>query len=142
MQAQRPGEQEGPRRLQTAVRRTRVAEEQVRIERVRKHGEIARQEAGILRREKELIATVLRSAEVDDNGSETLAAAVQQQQVDTGRAEDGEVARTGGRRKSGRAAPPKPNFCAPRRSRGQGHARQGGTHGTSITTRPRSSIHR
>ena len=75
--------------LQTAVQQQRVTEEQVRIEQVRKHGEIAVQEAEILRREKELIATVLRSAEVERQRIETLAAADQQRQVleATGRAE-------------------------------------------------------
>jgi len=75
--------------IQTAVQQQKVTEEQVRIEQVRKHGEIAVQEAEIQRREKELIATVLRAAEIERQRIETLAAADQQRQVleATGRAE-------------------------------------------------------
>jgi flotillin len=53
----------------------------VKIEQVRKHGEIAVQEAEIQRREKELIATVLRAAEVERQRIETLAEAERQRQV-------------------------------------------------------------
>ena len=71
------------------MQQQKVTEEQVRIEQVRKHGEIAVQEAEIQRREKELIATVLRAAEIERQRIETLAAADQQRQVleATGRAE-------------------------------------------------------
>jgi flotillin len=51
--------------IQTAVQQQKVTEEQVRIEQVRKQGEIAVQDAEIQRREKELIATVLRAAETE-----------------------------------------------------------------------------
>ena len=67
--------------IQTAVQQQKVMEEQVRIEQVRKQGEIAVQEAEILRREKELIATVLRAAEVERKRIETLAEADRQRQV-------------------------------------------------------------
>src|SRR5829696_3546564 len=75
--------------IQTAVQQQKVTEEQVRIEQVRKQGEIAVQEAEILRREKELIATVLRAAEIERKRIETLAEADRQRQVleATGQAE-------------------------------------------------------
>src|SRR5215216_5002926 len=67
--------------IQTAVQQQKVTEEQVRIEQVRKQGEIAVQEAEIQRREKELIATVLRAAEIERQRIETLAEADRQRQV-------------------------------------------------------------
>jgi flotillin len=67
--------------IQTAVQQQKVTEEQVKIEQVRKHGEIAVQEAEIQRREKELIATVLRAAEIERQRIETLAEAERQRQV-------------------------------------------------------------
>ncbi|MFN8590453.1 MAG: SPFH domain-containing protein [Thermomicrobiales bacterium] len=75
--------------IQTAVQQQKVTEEQVRVEQVRKQGEIAVQEAEIQRREKELIATVLRAAEIERKRIETLAEANRQRQVleATGQAE-------------------------------------------------------
>jgi flotillin len=75
--------------IQTAVQQQKVTEEQVRVEQVRKQGEIAVQEAEILRREKELIATVLRGAEIERKRIETLAEANRTRQVleATGQAE-------------------------------------------------------
>jgi flotillin len=67
--------------IQANVQQQRIVEEQVRVEQVRKHGEIAVQEAEILRREKELIATVLRAAEVEKQRIETLAAAEKQREI-------------------------------------------------------------
>lgn len=67
--------------IQANVQQQTVIAEQVRIDQVRKHGEIAVQEAEIQRREKELIATVLRAAEMERQRIETLAAADQQRQV-------------------------------------------------------------
>jgi flotillin len=67
--------------IQANVQQQRIVEEQVRVERVRKEGEIAVQEAEILRREKELIATVLRAAEVEKQRIETLAAAEKQREI-------------------------------------------------------------
>ncbi len=67
--------------IQSNVQQQRVIEEQVRIEQVRKHGEIAVQEAEIQRREKELIATVLKAAEVERQRIQTLAEAERQRQV-------------------------------------------------------------
>lgn len=67
--------------IQANVQQQRVIEEQVKIEQVKKHGEVAVQEAEILRREKELIATVLRAAEIERKRIETLAEAERQRQV-------------------------------------------------------------
>src|SRR5829696_8654941 len=75
--------------IQANIQQQRVITEQVKIEQVKKQGEVAVQEAEILRREKELIATVLRAAEVERQRIETLAEADKQQQVlhATGQAE-------------------------------------------------------
>lgn len=67
--------------IQTQVQQQRVVAEQVKVEQVRKQGEIAVQEAEIQRREKELIATVLKAAEVEKKRVETLAEAERQRQV-------------------------------------------------------------
>ncbi len=67
--------------IQASIQQQRIVEEQVRVEQVRKQGEIAVQEAEILRREKELIATVLRAAEVEKQRIETLAEAERQREV-------------------------------------------------------------
>jgi flotillin len=75
--------------IQANVEQQRVIAEQVRIEQVKKQGEIAVQEAEILRREKELIATVLKAVEIDKQRIETLAEAERRRQVlqATGQAE-------------------------------------------------------
>jgi flotillin len=75
--------------IQANVQQQRVVEEQVKIEQVRKEREVAVQEAEILRREKELIAQVLKAAEVERKRIETLAEADKQRQVfdATGKAE-------------------------------------------------------
>lgn len=67
--------------IQASIQQQRIVEEQVRVEQVRKQGEVAVQEAEILRREKELIATVLRAAEVEKQRIETLAEAERQREV-------------------------------------------------------------
>jgi flotillin len=67
--------------IQANVQQQRIVEEEVKVEQVRKHGEIAVQEAEILRREKELIATVLRAAEVERQRIETLAEAEKQREI-------------------------------------------------------------
>jgi flotillin len=67
--------------IEVAIQQQKITEEEVRIEQVRKQGEIAVQEAEIQRREKELIATVLRAAEVERKRIETLAEAEKQRQV-------------------------------------------------------------
>ncbi|MGH2551685.1 MAG: flotillin family protein, partial [Thermomicrobiales bacterium] len=75
--------------IQSNIERQKVVAEEVRVEQVRKEGEIAVQEAEILRREKELIATVLKSAEVEKKRIEALAEADRNRQISiaTGRAE-------------------------------------------------------
>ncbi len=67
--------------IEVAIQQQKITEEEVRIEQVRKKGEIAVQEAEILRREKELIATVLRAAEIERQRIETLAEADKQRQL-------------------------------------------------------------
>ncbi len=67
--------------IQANVQQQRIVEEEVRVEQVRKQGEIAVQEAEILRREKELIATVLRAAEVEKQRIETLAQAEKEREI-------------------------------------------------------------
>jgi flotillin len=67
--------------IQANVQQQRVVAEQVRIEQVRKQGEIAVQEAEIARREKELIATVQKAAEAERQRIETLAEANRQRQI-------------------------------------------------------------
>jgi flotillin len=71
-----------------------VVEEQVKIEQVRKEREVAVQEAEIQRREKELIATVLKAAEVERQRIEALAEAERQRQIleATGRSEAAKLA--------------------------------------------------
>lgn len=75
--------------IQANIEQQKVVAEQVKIEQVRKQGEVAVQEAEILRREKELIATVLRAAEIERQRIETLAEAERQRQIlqATGQAE-------------------------------------------------------
>jgi flotillin len=67
--------------IQANIQQQRIVAELVRVEQVRKEGEIAVQEAEISRREKELIATVLKAAEVERQRIETLAEADRQRQV-------------------------------------------------------------
>jgi flotillin len=61
--------------LQTNVMQQQVTAEQVKVQQVEKEGQIKVQEAEILRHEKELIATVLKEAEINRQRIETLAAA-------------------------------------------------------------------
>jgi flotillin len=75
--------------IQANVEQQRVVAEEVRIEQVRKREELAVQEAEILRREKELIAVVLKPAQMERQRIEEIAQAERQRQVleATGRAE-------------------------------------------------------
>jgi len=61
--------------LQTNVMQQQVTAEQVKVQQVEKEGQIKVQEAEILRHEKELIATVLKAAEIERQRIETLASA-------------------------------------------------------------------
>lgn len=67
--------------IQANVQQQRIVAEQVRVEQVRKEGEIAVQEAEIKRRERELEASVLKAAEAERQRIETLAEAERQRQV-------------------------------------------------------------
>lgn len=75
--------------IQANIEKQKVVAEEVRVEQVRKEGEISVQEAEILRREKELIATVLKAAEVEKQRIEALAEADRNKQISiaTGRSE-------------------------------------------------------
>jgi flotillin len=64
--------------IQTNVMQQQVVSEQVKIQRVQKEAEIAVQDAEIQRRERELVATVLKPAEVERQRIETLAEAEKQ----------------------------------------------------------------
>lgn len=63
--------------IEKNVQQQRVVVEQVRVERAQREEQIAVQEAEIQRREKELVATVLKPAEVEKQRVETLALAEQ-----------------------------------------------------------------
>jgi flotillin len=64
--------------IQTAVMQQQVVVETVKVQQIEKQEQIKVQEAEIVRHEKELIATVLKSAEVERARIETLAAAESQ----------------------------------------------------------------
>ena len=64
--------------IQTNVMQQQVVAEQVKVQQVEKEQQIKVQEAEISRREKELIATVLKQAEIERQRIETLAAAERQ----------------------------------------------------------------
>lgn len=61
--------------IQTNIMQQQVTAEQVKVQQVEKEGQIKVQEAEISRHEKELIATILKEAEVNRSRIETLAAA-------------------------------------------------------------------
>jgi flotillin len=67
--------------IQTNVMQQQVISEQVKIQRVQKEAEIAVQDAEIQRRERELIATVLKPAEMEKQRIETLAEAEKQRLI-------------------------------------------------------------
>jgi flotillin len=67
--------------LQTNVMLQQVVAEEVKVQQVKKEQEIKMQEAEIQRRERELIATVLKQAEVERRRIETLAAAEKQRLI-------------------------------------------------------------
>ncbi len=67
--------------IQTNVMQQQVVAEQVRIQQVEKEREIDVQEAEIMRRERELIATVLKQAEIERKRIETLAEAERQRLI-------------------------------------------------------------
>jgi flotillin len=61
--------------IQTNIMQQQVTLEQVKVQQVEKEGQIKVQEAEISRHEKELIATILKEAEVNRSRIETLASA-------------------------------------------------------------------
>jgi flotillin len=61
--------------IQTNIMQQQVTTEQVKIQQIEKEQQIKVQEAEILRHEKELIATVLKGAEIERQRIETLASA-------------------------------------------------------------------
>jgi flotillin len=67
--------------IQTNVMQQQVIAEQVKIEQVQKTAQIAVQDAEIQRRERELIATVLKQAEIERRRIETLAEAQKQKLI-------------------------------------------------------------
>ena len=67
--------------IQTNIMQQQVIAEQVRVQQVEKEGQVKVQEAEINRREKELIATVLKQAEIERQRIETLAAAEKQRLI-------------------------------------------------------------
>ena len=67
--------------IQTAVMQQQVTTESVKVQQVEKEGQVKVQDAEINRREKELIATVLKGAEIERQRIETLAAAEKQRLI-------------------------------------------------------------
>src|SRR5712675_600438 len=67
--------------IQTNVMQQQVVSEQVKIQRVEKESQIAVQDAEINRRQNELIATVLKPAEIERKRIETLAEAEKQRLI-------------------------------------------------------------
>ncbi len=67
--------------IQTAIMQQQVTTESVRVQQVEKEGQVKVQDAEIARREKELIATVLKGAEIERQRIETLAAAEKQRLI-------------------------------------------------------------
>ncbi|HEY6304801.1 MAG TPA: flotillin domain-containing protein [Terriglobales bacterium] len=67
--------------IQTNIMQQQVTTENVRVQQVEKEGQVKVQDAEINRREKELIATVLKGAEIERQRIETIAAAEKQRLI-------------------------------------------------------------
>jgi len=67
--------------IQSNIMQQQVMCEQVKVQQVQKEQEIKVQDAEILRRERELIATVLKQAEIERQRVETMAAAERQRNI-------------------------------------------------------------
>jgi flotillin len=67
--------------IETNVMQQQVISESVRVQQVEREAQVKVQEAEIARREKELIATVLKQAEIERQRIETLAAAEKQRLI-------------------------------------------------------------
>src|SRR5213082_2205204 len=67
--------------IETNVMQQKVVEEAVRVQQVEREAQVKVQEAEIARRERELIATVLKPAEIERQRIETLASAERQRSI-------------------------------------------------------------
>jgi flotillin len=67
--------------IEANVQQQAVVREQVAVERVQREEQVKVQDAEILRRERELIATVLKQAEIERQRVETIAAAERQRRI-------------------------------------------------------------
>src|SRR5438045_4259505 len=67
--------------IETNVMQQKVVEEAVRVQQVEREAQVKVQEAEIMRRERELIATVLKQAEIERQRIETLANAERQRLI-------------------------------------------------------------
>src|SRR5258706_1959200 len=67
--------------IQTSIMQQQLVAESVKVQQIEKEAQIKVQEAEIQRRERELIATVLKSAEVERRRIETLAEAEKQRRI-------------------------------------------------------------
>src|SRR6266853_1419531 len=67
--------------IETNIMQQQVATEAVRVQQVEREAQVKVQEAEIARREKELIATVLKQAEIERQRIETLASAERQRSI-------------------------------------------------------------
>src|SRR3981081_1018553 len=67
--------------IQTNIMQQQVVAEQVKVQQIEKEQQVKGQEAEMNRREKELIATVLKQAEIERQRIETLAAAEKQRLI-------------------------------------------------------------
>jgi flotillin len=67
--------------IQTSIMQQQLVAESVKVQQIEKEAQIKVQEAEIQRRERELVATVLKSAEVERRRIETLAEAEKQRRI-------------------------------------------------------------
>src|SRR4029077_11842071 len=67
--------------IETNIQQQQVITESVRVQQVEREARVKAQEAGIARRERELIATMLKSADVERQRIETLAEAARQRLI-------------------------------------------------------------
>src|SRR3989440_4914632 len=74
--------------IETNVMQQKVIEESVRVQQVEREAQVKVQEAEIERRERELIATVLKPAEIERQRIETLANAERQRLISEARSEE------------------------------------------------------
>src|SRR6202034_2795266 len=82
--------------IQTNIMQQQVIAEQVKVQQIEKEQQVKGQEAEINRREKELIATVLKGAEIERQRIETLAAAEKQRLIAEAKAHASSIRAQGG----------------------------------------------